>query len=103
MMSDEMQFPLEHMREKAQALHKDTASLVEITSTHVQQMQEHHTSLPSSMQGSFGDFISTMQKHLNNGLDLRQQMSTLLASAANVAEESDGGIAKGFQADKAQP
>jgi len=96
-MSDTVQFPTAHMSEKARTIQNQTASLAEETSSHIQQMQQHHESLPTSMQGPFGDFISGIQQRMSKGLDVRTHISKLLGDAANASGSTDTDIASGFK------
>ncbi|HEU5227767.1 MAG TPA: hypothetical protein VFU49_08135 [Ktedonobacteraceae bacterium] len=95
-MSDVLQFPTTHMSEKARVIHNETSNLTDQTLSHIQQIQQHHASLPGSMQGPFGDFISILQQHMSNGQSLREQIGTLLGNAAHAASGTDGSIADSF-------
>lgn len=95
-MSDTVQFPITQMSEKARTMHNETSNLAGDTSSHIQQMQQHHSSLPSSMQGPFGDFIDGVQQRMSNGLNMRTQISKLLGDASNAADGTDTNIASGF-------
>jgi hypothetical protein len=96
-MSDMMQLPTDLMKAKAQNILSDNSSLADITHTYMQQIQQHHESLPTAMQGPFQDFISTMQQHLSTGLDLHQKIGTLLGQAADAGVNTDANIAQGYQ------
>ena len=99
-MSDDIQLPTSMMRTKAQNILSDNTALADVTHTQIQQMQAHHDSLPTSMQAPFRDFVSTMQQHLSNGIDLHQHIGTLLQQAASAAEGTDTNIAQGFEPSK---
>jgi uncharacterized protein YukE len=96
-MSENFQYPVERMREQAQTLQYATASLTDETYSRIHAMQQQQASLPASMQGAFGDFISLMQKHLSNGLTLREHISQSLSEAAGVMQQADTTIAQGFK------
>lgn len=76
-MSDTVQFPLAQMGEKARTMQNQTTSLTEETSSHIQQLQQHHSNLPTSMQGSFGDFISGMQQRLSKLIETKYHILLL--------------------------
>jgi uncharacterized protein YukE len=99
-MGDTIQFPTDVMRTKAQNIFSDNTMLTDIIHTHIQQMQQHHDSLPTSMQAPFRDFVSTMQQHLSNGTDLHQHIGILLQQAAEAAEGTDANNSKGFEPPK---
>ena len=99
-MDDTLQFPTDVMRTKSQNILKDNTILADITHTHIQQMQQHHDNLPTSMQAPFRDFVSTMQQHLSKGTDLHQRIGTLLQQAAEAAEGTDTNISQGFEPPK---
>jgi hypothetical protein len=96
-MSDTVQLPIAHMSEKARTLQNQADNLAAETSSHVQQMQEYHSSLPGSMQSTFGDFISGVQQRLSNGLKVHAQISKLLSDAANASESTDADLASSFK------
>ncbi len=102
-MGDNTQYPTDVMRAKAQNILSDNTTLAEITHSHIQQMQANHDSLPTSMQGPFRDFVSTMQQHLSNGIDLHQRIGSLLQEAANAADGTDANIASGFKPSTSPP
>lgn len=97
MSGDVMQLPTDLMKAKAQNILSDNSSLANTTHTYMQQIQQYHESLPTAMQGSLQDFISTMQQHLTTGLQLHQQIGTLLGEAANAGVNTDTNIAHGYQ------
>lgn len=99
-MSDEIQFPTDVMRTKAQNIFSDNTALADMIHTHIQQMQQDHDSLPTAMQAPFRDFVSTMQEHLSKGTDLHQHIGTLLQQAANAADGTDANVTKGFEPSK---
>lgn len=96
-MSDIIQLPTDLMKAKSQSVLNDNSSLTDITHTYIQQMKQHHDSLPTAMQGPFRDFVSTMEQHLSTGLDLHQQMGKLLGQAADAGVTTDTNIAQGYQ------
>jgi two-component sensor histidine kinase len=96
-MSENFQYPLERMRQQAQTMQSETASLADETHARIQTIQQLHASMPASMQGAFGDFISLMQQHLSNGLTLREHISQSLTEAASVMQDADTTIAQGFK------
>lgn len=95
-MSDTMQLPTAMMRAKAQNILSDNTNLTDIVQTHIQQMQQQHDSLPVSMQAPFRDFVSTMQQHLSNGVDLHQHIGKLLTQAASVSEGTENVITQAY-------
>jgi hypothetical protein len=96
MSNDVLQLPTDFMRTKAQNILGDNTSLTDITNTYIQQMRQHHESLPIAMQSPFQEFISTMQEHLSTGLGVHQQIGKLLHQAADAGNETDRGISQGF-------
>lgn len=97
MSDDIMQLPTEVMKARAQNILGDNTALTDLTHTYIQQMQQHQDGLPTAMQGSFQEFISTMQQHLTTGLDVHQQIGRLLGEAADASVSTDSTIAQGFQ------
>lgn len=96
-MSDVIQLPTDLMKAKAQNILSDNSSLADTIHTYMQQIQQYHGSLPTTMQGGLQDFISTMQQHLSTGLNLHQQIGTLLGQAADGGVTTDANIARGYQ------
>jgi hypothetical protein len=96
-MSDNVQFPIARMSEKARIMQEETSSLASEISSHLQQIQHHHSNLPSSMQPRLEDFILSIKQHLSNGLHVRTQIGKHLGEAANSAQDNDTDITSDFK------
>ena len=99
-MTDKMIWPLGDMREKSRQIGTGTENLANEHFGRLQKIQETNTSLPASMQETFDSFHNLLSQHMAGTIALRYTIGKGLTTAADLAEETDTGVSKGFQSNK---
>jgi hypothetical protein len=94
---DEISFPTSRMHEIGQQIVSETDDLSQENARYFQQLHSTYQRLPTPLQYSLDNVLSSLQRNLAQVLTLRQNIGETLIQAAGFTETTDTSISQGFE------